>query len=255
MYRTRIRPSRYVNTLTRKKEISLQISTLRECKYMNNEDIVDREQVVSNAYPFEAQKHYEQTIQSMQEELETIQAKVSRPYSIHVQRQQKLNVMESYERRIRVKEVERQGFEAQRQKITRLNHQMRQVKNEIQRKEEDLSTDFETEKQQQKEKIQTLLTKQTASIKERECLLLNQLKSSICKESIQRVVNVQNEKLLQLQSQLAQFSRTKKELEEKRKQIDKEREQIKKRIADMKVRMRSGSDIVVYVHGQWPVPL
>ena len=45
--RYRLKLSRYVNSVTHKKEVSLQVSSLRACKIMTNDDIVDKEEVVS----------------------------------------------------------------------------------------------------------------------------------------------------------------------------------------------------------------
>lgn len=83
--------------------------------------------------------------------------------------------------------------------------------------------------------MQSLLTKQTELIKKREKVVLEVLEVNICKEAIQRVYSVQEEKLRQLEESFAGYLHQRSVLEGEKERLEKERESLKQKIAKMKV--------------------
>lgn len=79
------------------------------------------------------------------------------------------------------------------------------------------------------------MSKQTVLIKKREQVVLELLEVSVCKEAIQRVYSVQEEKLRQYEESFAEYLRQRSILEEKKQRLEKERESLKQKIAKMKV--------------------
>lgn len=108
-----------------------------------------------------------------------------------------------------------------------------------------MSKDFEVEKQQQKEKIQTILAKQTRLIRKREGMLLELLQLSVCKNAIDRVYGAQTSKLKQYQDQYAEYAKRRQQFENQKKELDKERETLKVTIGEKKVGKTNGMDISI----------
>ena len=80
---------------------------------------------------------------------------------------------------------------------------------QVRKIEEELSQDFEQAKQQQKEKLQSFLTKQSDLLTKRKPFLLELLQLTICKESFFKVRNTQETNLKQYEQQCAEFRKTK----------------------------------------------
>lgn len=155
------------------------------------------------------------------------------------------SIGESFDKNIHQKENERNGCEEQKQKRARLQNQRRNLARNVQLFyeyheqisgiEEELSKDFEHDKQELKERLQSLLTKQTELIKKREKVVLELLEVNICKEAIQRVYSVQEEKLSQLEESFSGYLHQRSVLEGEKERLEKERESLKQKIAKMKV--------------------
>ena len=116
--------------------------------------------------------------------------------------------------------------------------------------EEELSQDFEQTKQQQKEKLQSFLTKQSDLLTKRKPFLLELLQLTICKESFFKVRNTQETNLKQYEQQFAEFSKTKRILEAQRQTVEQERDRVKNEIREMKVPIFGIPKIQVMIYQQ-----
>ena len=144
-------------------------------------------------------------------------------------------VSDEFDKQIREKEEERSLLESAKYNITRLNQQLRAVTKQIKSKQEDLTKDFETEKEQQKEKIQQILAKQMEFVQQREKLLLEFFKHQICKDVIKSAILKKEEELIEVKEQYQQYLSRKAKLEEEKKRYEGEKVQLKKRMDEYKV--------------------